>query len=134
MALQQYLESYLPKIAAATFEKGGVAFKLATCQFLPPMDIWSFPKYPGRTAILPWNVNLIDALRDFISTNEPFLREPDCWLGTWIHPETRDFYLDIATGCTDVVEATKIALDVSHHDGRKIVAIYNSKRKETIYL
>ena len=134
MGVLHTLESCLPKIASATFEHHGVAFKLDTCQFLPPLDVWSFPKYPGRTAILPSNVNLIDALRDFISANEHFLREPDCWLGTWIHSETHDFYLDIATGCTDLDEAKRMALEASQRDGRKIVAIYNSKQNRTIYL
>ncbi len=132
---QQYTpEIHLPQIASATLEHNGVAFKLDTCQFLPPMEIWSFPKYPGRTAILPSNINLVDALRDFISTNEQLLREPDCWLGTWIHPSTHDFYLDVATGCAGLEEAKRMALAASQRDGRKIVAIYNSKQNRTIYL
>lgn len=128
------LGKYISKIAAVTLENGGVAFKLDMCQFLEPMDIWSFPKYPGRTAILPSNVDLSEALAEFISRNERFLREPDCWLGTWIHPQTGDFYLDIATGCADLDKATEMALQASRRDGRKIVAIYNSQRKQTVYL
>jgi hypothetical protein len=128
------LEKYISSIAAATVKSGGVAFKLDTCRFLEPTDIWSFPKYPGRTVILPSNVDLLEALAEFISRNERFLNEPDCWLGTWIHPQTGDLYLDIATGCEDLDEAQQKALEASQRDGRKIVAIYNSKRKETIYL
>jgi hypothetical protein len=131
---QNMPENYLQEIAAATLADGGVAFKLDTCQFLPPMDIWAFPKYPSRTVILPSDVNLVEALQDFVLANEPFFREPDCWLGTWIHPQTREFYLDITTSCTDLDNARKMAFEVSRREGRKIVAIFNSKRKLTVYL
>jgi len=127
-------ENYLQEIATATLVNGGAAFKLDTCQFLPPMDVWAFPKYPSRTAVLPSNIDLVEALRGFISTNERFLREPDCWLGTWIHPQTREFYLDVTTSCKDLDEAKKMTLAASQREGRKIVAIYNSKRKLTVYL
>lgn len=128
------LEKYIQEIADCTLKNGGVAFKLDTRQFLPPMDLWAFPKYPGKTAILPPGIDLMEALRDFISTNEQRLQEPDCWLGTWIHPATHDFYLDITTGCKDLNIARRMALEASQRDGRKIVAIYNSEQKETIYL
>lgn len=122
------------KVAHATLSEGGAAYDLNRDGFLLPHDLWSFPKYPGRTRILPSDVDLPAALTDFIIHNEPFLREPDCWLGTWIHPESHEFYLDIATGCTDVEDAIKIARQVSERDGRKIVALYNSKRKDIVYL
>ncbi len=127
-------ENFLQEIADATLADGGAAFKLDTRQFLPPMDVWAFPKYPSRTAILPSNIDLVEALGDFISRNEQFLREPDCWLGTWIHPQTHDYYLDITTSCADVDTAIQMALEASRRAGRKTVAIYNSKRKETVYL
>jgi pimeloyl-ACP methyl ester carboxylesterase len=127
-------KNHVHEIAAATLRHGGVAFELDSCSFLPAMDIWSFPKYPGRTAILPPDTELIEALTNYISANEQYLREADCWLGTWIHPQTRNFYLDIATGCEDLDTAKKLALEASQRDGRRIVAIYNSKRKETVYL
>jgi hypothetical protein len=128
------LDKYIPEIADFTLKNGGVAFKLETCEFLPAMDVWAYPKYPGKTVILPSTVDLVVALQAFISTNEGLLREPDCWLGTWVNPETRHFYLDIITSCGDLDTARKMALEASRRDGRKIVAIYNSKRKETIYL
>ena len=127
-------EEYLHEIAAATLKKGGTAFKLDRCQFLPPMDIWSFPKYPGRTRILPQTIELVDALRDFITANEKLLKESDCWLGTWINPITHEFYLDIATGQQDLEAAKREALEASQRDGRRIVAIYNSQQQKTIYL
>ncbi len=127
-------ENDLQEIATRTLIYGGVAFKLDTCQFLPPMDVWAFPKYPSRTAILPSNIDLVEALRGFISTNEQFLRGPDYWLGTWINPQTREFYLDVTTSCKDLDEAKKMAIEASRREGRKIVAIYNSKRKLTVYL
>lgn len=125
---------YVREIAAATLANGGAAFHLDTLQFLPPLDIWSFPKYPGKTIILPSDINLEQALKNYIATNTASLREPNCWLGTWIHPETREFYLDITTGCSDLKVAKRLALEASRRDGRKIVAIYNSKLKQTIYL
>lgn len=132
---QQILfEKYIQEVATATLQNGGVAFKLDTCQFLPPMDVWEFPKYPSKTVILPPGVDLVNELRNFVSTNEPFLREPDCWLGTWVNPQTRCFYLDITTSCIDLDEARRMALEVSGRDGRKIVAIYNSRQRKIIYL
>lgn len=128
------LEEYIQEIADSTLKNGGVAFKLDICQFLPPMDIWAFPKYPAKTAILPQDIHLAEALKDFILANEQFLREPDCWLGTWIHPQTQEFYLDITTSCADLDTAKRMAYEASQREGRKIVAIYNSKHKETIYL
>ena len=129
-----HFEKYVLEIAIATLENGGVASKLDTYQFLPSRDTWSFPKYPSRTAILPPEVDLVDELKNFIAANEQFLREPDCWLGTWINPRTGHFYLDIATSCDDLDEARRTALEVSAREGRVIVALYNSKRKETVYL
>lgn len=132
--MDKKLKTLLPKIASRTLANGGVAFKLDTREFLPPMDIWSFPKYPSRTAILAHDINLVKALEGFIILNEPFLMEADCWLGTWIHPQSQEFYLDIATGCADLDDAMQTALQVSQHDGRQIVAIFNSKRGQTVYL
>ncbi|MBT3189013.1 MAG: hypothetical protein HN736_10190 [Anaerolineae bacterium] len=122
------------KVAIATLENGGAVSKLDTYQLLPPVDDWKFPKYPSRTAILSSKIDLVAELKNFIFTNESFLREADCWLGTWINPETKDFYFDIATSCENFDEAKKAALEISAREGRKIVAIYNAKRNETFYL
>jgi hypothetical protein len=127
-------EKYVLEVAIATLERGGVASRPDTYQFLPPMDTWSFPKYPGRTVILPPDADLVAELKAFIAANKPLLREPDCWLGTWINPQTGHFYLDVATACADLDQARRIALEVSAREGRKIVALYNSKWKETVYL
>ena len=129
-----HFDKYVLEVAIATLEQGGVASRPDTYQFLPSTDTWSFPKYPGRTAILPPDVDLVAELKAFIAANEPFLTEPDCWLGTWINPQTNHFYLDVATACADLDEARRTALEVSARAGRKIVALYNSKRKETVYL
>lgn len=127
-------EKYIEEVTRATLELGGTASQLDGYQLLPPMDSWQFPKYPGRTVILPPQTDLAQALKRFISANETFLREPDCWLGTWINPQTRCFYLDITTSCKDLSEARRLALGISEREGRRIVALYNSKRRETIYL
>jgi hypothetical protein len=127
-------EEYILEIAAATLEHGGVAFDLKTQRFLPPRDTWSFPKYPARTTILPPDVDLVAALEAFIEANEPLLREPDCWLGTWINPRTGHFYLDVATSCDDLDQARRMALAAGACEGRQIVALYNAGRQETVYL
>jgi hypothetical protein len=125
---------YILRVAAETIKNGGSASKLNEKDFLPPRDVWSFPKYPARTMILPPTVDLAVELREFITRNEALLNETDCWLGTWINPRTKEYYLDIATGIVDLNEARRAAIRISHKDGRKIVAIFNSKRNETVYL
>ncbi len=132
--VRYYFEKYVLEVAIATLEQGYSASKLDTYQFLSPVDAWGFPKYPSKTAILPPQVDLVDELKIFISANESVLKEPDCWLGTWINPQTQYFYLDITTSCSNLDEAKRKALEISEREGRRIVALYNSKRNETIYL
>lgn len=125
---------YLENVVARTLKEGGTASHPFHCKFLPVRDLWSFPKYPSKTAILPPTVDLLDALKDFISRNEPFLRETDCWLGTWINPNTGEYYLDIATGMADLSEAQRAAKQAGENEGRKIVAIFNPQLHQTIFL
>ncbi len=127
-------EEYILRVAAETLKNGGSASRLNAETFLPPMDVWSFPKYPSRTEILPPTVDLETELRKFVIQNESFLSEANCWLGTWINPRTGDYYLDIATGIAELSEARRAAKKASLTEGRKIVAIFNSKRNETVYL
>ncbi len=122
------------RVAAETLKNGGSASRLNEKDFLPPKDVWSFPKYPARTMILPSTVDLAAELQKFVIQNETLLNETDCWLGTWINPRTKEFYLDIATGIVDLDEAVRAAKRISLEDGRKIVAIFNSKSNETVYL
>ena len=129
-----YFEKYVLEVAITTLEHGVAASKLDTYQFLQPVDTWGFPKYPGKTAILPPEVDLVDELKNFISAHESLLRETDCWLGTWINPQTQHYYLDITTSHHDLNEARRMALEIGDREGRRIVALYNSKRNETIYL
>ncbi len=127
-------KEYILRVVAETIKSGGSASRLNAEKFLPPMDIWSFPKYPSRTAILPPTADLATELRKFVIQNESFLKEVDCWLGTWINPRTKEYYLDIATGIAELSKARETAKRISVEDGRKIVAIFNAKRNETIYL
>jgi len=133
LALSSF-ENYILDVATATLENGGTASRLDGYQLLLPVDAWQFPKYPARTVILPPEADLVEELKKFISVNEPLLREPDCWLGTWVNPGTGCFYLDITTSCNDLDEARRMALEISEREGRRIVAIYNSVRRETVYL
>jgi hypothetical protein len=127
-------ERYLRRIAHMTIADGGATACVPTRQFPTPLDVWHFPKYPARTAILPPQSQLVHALRAFVSANERYLCEPDTWLGTWIHPMTRYCHLDITTHRVDLDEAFWIAREVGRHERRPIVALYNAKRRQTIYL
>lgn len=113
---------------------GGTASRLDDHRLSPPVDAWEFPKYPDRTVILPGEVDLAEELKKFIAANESRLRESGCWLGTWINPQTNCFYLDITIRCEDLDEAKRLALEFSERAGRRIVALYNSWRRETVYL
>lgn len=125
---------YILRITAKTLSHGGTASNINNEKFLPAMDLWSFPKYPSKTHILPPNADLVMALTKFIYLNKTLLSQADCWLGTWVNPQTREIYLDIATGIPDLKEAIALAKKISIEDGRKIVAIFNAKLNKTIYL
>ncbi|MCD6476507.1 MAG: hypothetical protein J7K85_09665, partial [Anaerolineaceae bacterium] len=125
---------YIQDVVVSTLENGGSASRIDTYQLLKPEDVWRFPKYPGKTAILPPDVCLSVELEKFIEVNGTYLREPECWLGTWINPQTKHCYLDITTGCKNLEKAQQAALDISKKEGRKIVAIYNSKLEQIVYL
>lgn len=127
-------ENFLIQVAERTLENGGTASKPFARTFLPPRDVWSFPKYPSKTAILAPAVDLAAELRNFISRNEIYLNEKDCWLGTWIHPQTREFYLDVAMGIEGLEKAKETAKRISIEDGRKIVAIFNARQNKTVFL
>lgn len=127
-------EKFVLKVAIATLERGGVTSKLDTCQILPSMDTWCFPKYPSKTMIVPPEVDLVEELKKYISANKQYLRESDSWLGTWINPQTQCIYLDVTTSCSELNKARKMALDIGNREHRKVVALYNSKRRETVYL
>lgn len=127
-------KEYIARLVSLTLKDGGSASKPDVGFFLPPRDLWSFPKYPSKTAILPPTVDLALELQRFITVNEVFLNEEDCWLGTWINPQTGDYYFDVATGCENLSEAQEMAHKAGVREGRRVVALFNSKRNETVYL
>jgi hypothetical protein len=129
-----YFEKYLLDVCISTLERGGVTSKLDTYQFLPSIDAWAIPKYPDRTVILSPHKDLQQAIKSFIIQNEACLKHPDCWLGTWIEPVTRNCYLDIATLYFCLDDAVQEALALSNQGQRKIVALYDFKRGQAIYL
>jgi hypothetical protein len=129
-----YFEKYVLDVAIATLEKGGVTSKVASYQFLDSLDAWGVPKYPDRTVILPPEADLSQGIKAFIERNSAYLREPDCWLGTWIDPASGKCYLDITTICSCLEEAKSTALALSQGARRRIVALYNFKHEQTIYL
>jgi hypothetical protein len=138
MAQQVHLpdrfECYVVEVAIRTCHDGMSASKLDTQQFLEPTDTWGFPKHPGRTAILPPETDLASAIKAFIAANASLLAAADAWLGTWVHPQTGYFYLDITTSRDQLDDARRMALENSVREGRQIVALYNSYRRETIFL
>src|SRR5712691_10697908 len=94
--LEQYrFEKYILEVTISTIERGGITSQLNTYQFLSGVDAWGFPKYPAKTVILPPEVDLCVAIKQFVEVNECYLLEPGSYLGTWINPHTRHCYLDI---------------------------------------
>lgn len=127
-------EKYLNQIVQKTIQEGGSASRPSSCTFLPIQDLWCFPKYPAKTSILSPHINLADELRKFIAENEIFLDEKDCWLGTWVNPQTGEYYLDVSTGIEEMEAARTSALQAGQKDGRDIVAMFNPKQNRTIFL
>lgn len=129
-----YFERYLLDVAIATLERGGVTTRPETMAFLDALDAWGFPRHPSRTVILPPQADLLGELRAFIRRNAALLGAPECWLGTWVNPATGCCYLDITTSRADLAEAQAVARMLSAQEGRKIVALYNPLRGQTVYL
>lgn len=127
-------ERYLTNVIEKTLQEGGSASKPSSRMFLLIQNLWCFPKYPSKTSILPPNVNLLDELRSFISVNEGLLNQDDCWLGTWINPQSGDYYLDIATGIEDLETAHTFAIQAGKNENRDILALYNPAKQQTIFL
>jgi hypothetical protein len=133
--LEQYtFEKYILEVSIATLERGGVTTNPHTYQFLAPIDAWGLPKYPGKTAILPPEANIAEELIRFIQVNNRQLQEPDVWLGTWINPYTKYCHLDMTTIYPTLEEAMREASLRSMQESRTIVAIYNFKQNQTVYL
>jgi hypothetical protein len=133
--LERYrFDRYVLDICIATLEQGGVTSKLDTFHFVSTVDAWALPKYPDKTVILSPDVDLRQELVAFIQENEFWLRQPDCWLGTWIEPLTRNVYLDITSLCPYLEDAVRKAATLNQQARRKIVALYNFKRAQTVYL
>ncbi len=97
-------------------------------------DAWDFPKYPGRTVVLRPDADLIAALGSFIVSNTVFLQEENCWLGTWVHPETGKIYLDVTTSCKSLEAGLRQVARINSVSKRQIIAMYNSSLGKTLYL
>ncbi|HEY5005538.1 MAG TPA: hypothetical protein VII61_20415 [Ktedonobacteraceae bacterium] len=129
-----YFEKYVLEVCIATIERGGVTSKIDTHQFFSSSEAWGIPKYPDKTVILLPGTDLPYQITTFISLNEACLREPDCWLGTWINPGTGNCYLDITAIYSCLEDARREAVLLSQNAQRKIVALYDFKHEETVYL
>ncbi|HNF94796.1 MAG TPA: hypothetical protein PLQ75_09120 [Anaerolineales bacterium] len=127
-------EEYINEVTRKTIQEGGSASKPSSCIFLPIQDLWCFPKYPAKTSIFPPHINLAEELKNFIEKNITFLDEEDCWLGTWVNPQTGEYYLDISTGIENLEAARSFAIQAGQKDGREIVAMFNPRQRHTIFL
>ncbi len=131
---QYYFERYVLDICITTLERGGVTSKIDTYQFLSNVDAWGIPKYPDQTIILTQGADLPHEISKFIYANEALLREPNSWLGTWIDPSTNNCYIDVTTIYLRLEDATSAALALRQKAQRKIAALYDFKREQTLYL
>ena len=129
-----YFELYVLEVCIATLERGGTTSRPDTYQFLSSIEAWGLPKYPDRTVILPPDANLPQEVTTFIHNNADSFREKNCWLGTWIDPQTSHCYLDITGIYTCLDDARREAMLLCHRAQRKIVALYDFKRERTVYL
>jgi len=127
-------EIYIREVIARTLCDGGSASKPNRLEFFTARDLWCFPKYPARTAILPQTVDLASEIKEFITKNSSFLEEEDCWLGTWVNPHSGEYYLDVSTGVHDLAMARQLAMQAGKREGRNIVALFNPQKSQTIYL
>ena len=131
---QYYFELYVLEVCIATLERGGTTSRPDTYQFLSSIEAWGLPKYPDRTVILPPDANLPQEVTAFIHNNANFFKEKNCWLGTWIDPQTSCCYLDITCIYTCLDDARREAILLCRRAQRKIVALYDFKRERTVYL
>jgi hypothetical protein len=131
---QYYFEKYLLEVSIATLERGGVTTSVDTYEFLAAIDAWGFPKYPEKTIILPPGTHIVESLRQFILRNTQELHEPGSWLGTWIDPLNHCCYLDITALAPCLETAKAEASKYGQRGSRKIVALYNFKQQQTVYL
>ena len=127
---QYYFDLYVLEVCITTLERGGTTSRPDTYQFLSSVEAWGLPKYPDKTVILPPDANLPQEVTAFIHDNADHFREANCWLGTWIDPQTSHCYLDITSIYTRLEEA----ITLCHRAQRKIVALYDFKRERTVYL
>jgi len=124
----------LNKIIGLINKTSGVSVDIKTWKIIPRQDNWLFPKYPSKTRILPYGINLKSSIIEYLDNNTEWLLESDCFLGIWLNPKSKEFYFDITTTENNKDIAIQRAKKISVLEGRNIVAIYNPLKKKTIYL
>jgi hypothetical protein len=129
-----YFEKYVLDVSIATLERGGVTSNISTYQFLTSTDAWAVPKYPDKTIRVIPDEYLMQKIVQFIRTNESLLKEPDCWLGTWVDPYTSICHLDITTLYPCLEDARTQALSLNQRAKHAIIALYDCKQQQTVYL
>jgi len=126
--------NFLRKIVKIALSQGGVTADMVCRKILTNADMWLFPKYPDKTIICRHDSNLIKEINNFINANRKLLSQQHCFLGMWLHPKTRDYYLDITTSVKEQEQAIKTARKISRESERKIVSVYNLLTKKTVFL
>jgi hypothetical protein len=123
----------IEQIVRMTVDHGGTTADLRTMKILPAIDAWYFPRFPEWTMIVALT-DLDSSVSHFIEVHREMLITGNLWLGTWINPETRTCYLDLITRTADAQEALALARRYSRYGGRKIIAICNPSRRQTLDL
>ncbi len=123
----------IEQIVRLTLDLGGATVDLRTMRILPAVDAWYFPRFPERTMIVP-QTDLAASVHRFIELHRDTLTDDTIWLGTWINPESHNCYLDLITRNADQHEALRLARSYSRLGGRKIIASYNPRRRQTRYV
>lgn len=126
-------ELMIAEVIERTIKAGGTTFDMGTQSFVTSINSWFYPKYPGITQIVPVS-ELDSVLAVFISSNKELLSEKNCYLGTWLNPESQRVYLDVTTYQSSLENALFEAREISEKQGRKIVTVYNPFLKETKYV
>lgn len=129
-----YFEKYVLDVSIATLERGGVTSDVNTYQFLASTDAWAVPKYPDKTIRVIPDEFLTQKIIQFIRSNETLLKEPKSWLGTWIDPYTNICHLDITTLYPCLEDARGQALSLNQRAQNAIIALYNCKHQQTVYI
>lgn len=125
---------FFNKVIEEIMQSGGASVDVKRQIIVQPQDYWMFPKYPSKTRIIPKTMDLKREIDKYLEDCKVQLHEKGVYFGIWLNPKTNEYYLDITMTVGEMKEAILVAKKISIDEGRKIVAIYNPLRNETVYL